>query len=132
VNNKLFDIYNATPEETARHLADRKTMQSLIHLIPPNIWSQLQNNFSTITFNQSQYMQQAVPDSAILAEAAAQAGLTAPGPNSIPDHLWHPSPNYYRNPPQMINNIPIIKPTLTCKLIFILINQLNFFLLLLF
>ncbi len=120
--NKPFDIYNATPEETARHLADRKTMQSLIHLIPPNLWSQLQNNFSTITFNQSQYTQQAVPDSAILAEAAAHAGLTVPGPNSIPDHLWHQNPNYYRNPPQIMNNIPMIKPTPTCNLTFFLKN----------
>jgi hypothetical protein len=126
VNNKPFDIHNATPEEAARHLADRKTMQSLIHLIPPNIWSQLQSNFSTITFNQSQYMQQSVPDSAILAEAAAHAGLTGPGPNSVPDHLWYQSPNYYRNPPQIINNLPIIRLTPTCNLTFILINQFIF------
>jgi hypothetical protein len=132
-HNKQFDIYNTTAEEAARHLTDRKSMQSLIHLLPPNLWSQLQNNFSTITFNQSQYMQASVPDPAILAEAAAQAGLPGPGPQTVPDHLWYQSPNYYRNPSQIINNIPMAKPASTCKLIFFsLISLLNidFFLIL--
>ncbi len=115
---KQFDIYNTTAEEASRHLSDRKTMQSLIHLLPPSLWSQLQSNFSTISFNQSQYNQPSLPDPAILAEAAAQAGLPGIGPYPIPDHLWHQSPNYYRNPPQIIHNIPITKPTSTCKLIF--------------
>jgi hypothetical protein len=119
MNNKQFDIYNTTAEEAARHLSDRKTMQSLIHLIPPSLWSQIQNNFSTINFNQSQYMQPSLPDPVVLAEAAAQAGLPGPGPYPIPDHLWHQSPNFYRNPPQIINNNPITKPTSTCKLIFV-------------
>ena len=117
VNNNQTNTYNATPEETARHLADRKAMRSLIHLIPPHIWSQLQKNYSTITFNQSQYLQPALPDPAILAEAAAQAGLIGPGYNPIPHHLWHQSPNYYRQPVQIINNYPTTKPTPTRKLI---------------
>ncbi len=112
-------IYNTTAEEAARHLSDRRTMQSLIHLIPPHLWSQLQSNFSTINFNQSQYMPPSLPDPVILAEAAAQAGLPAPGPYPIPEHLWHQPPNFYRNPPQIINNNPITKPTTTCKFIFI-------------
>lgn len=117
VNNTQTNTYNATPEETARYLADRKAMRSLIHLIPPNIWSQLQKNYSTITFNQSQYLQPALPDPAILAEAAAQAGLIGPGHNSIPHHLWYQSPNYYRQPVQIMNNYPTTKPTTTRKLI---------------
>ncbi len=117
-NNKQFDISNATVEEAARHLSDRKTMQSLIHLLPPGLWSQLQSNLSTIIFNQSQYVQPALPDPAILAEAAAQAGLSGPPSYPVPNHLWHQNPNYYRNPPQIINNIPLTKPITTCKLIF--------------
>lgn len=117
-NHNHTTIYNATPEETARHLADRKSMQSLIHLIPPSIWSQLQNNSSTITFNQSQYIQPAFPDPAILAEAAAQAGLINPGPYPPPNHHhWYQGPTYYRQPVQILNNYPTTKPTTTCKLI---------------
>ena len=115
MNNTHTTIYNATPEETARHLADRKSMQSLIHLIPPNIWSQIQNNYSTITFNQSQYIQPAFPDPAILAEAAAQAGLIGTGSYPAPNQHWHQGPNYYRQPMQIINNYPTTKPTSTCK-----------------
>jgi hypothetical protein len=114
INNKQFDIYNTTAEEAARHLTDRKTMQSLIHLLPPNLWSQLQKNFSFINFTQNQYMQPSLPDPVVLAEAAAQAGLPGPGPYPIPDYLWHQNSNYYRNPSQIINNNPIS----TCELIF--------------
>lgn len=118
-NHKQFDIHNATPEETARHLSDRKTMQSLIHLLPPGLWSQLQSNFSTVNFNQSQYIQPSLHDSAILGEAAAQAGLSGSGSYAVPDHRWHQNPNYYRNPSQIVNNnVPLTKPALTCKLIF--------------
>lgn len=118
-DQKQFSIYNATPEETARHLSDRKTMQSLIHLLPPGLWSQLQNNFSTINFNnQSQYSQSSLPDSAILAEAAAQAGLSGAASYPAVDHRWYQNPTYYRNPPQIINNIPLTKPTSTCKFFF--------------
>jgi hypothetical protein len=118
--NKYFNIHNTTAEEVVRHLTDKKPMQPLVHLLPPNLWSQLQNNFSTISFNQTQYMQPSLPDPAVLAEVAAQAGLSSPGSYPVRDHLWHQNPNYYRNPPQIINNIPITKPTSTCKLIFIL------------
>lgn len=117
MNNNQTNTFNVTPEETARHLADRKTMRSLIHLIPPNILSQLQKNYSTITFNQSQYQQPAFPDPAILAEAAAQAGLISPGLYPAPNHLWHHNPNYYRQPVQIFNNYPFTKPTPTRKLI---------------
>jgi hypothetical protein len=114
MDQKHFDIHNITPEEAARHLKDRRTMQSLIHLLPPNLWSQLQNNFSMFNFNQSQYVKQSLPDPVLLAEAAAQAGLPGPGPYPIPDHFWNQNSNYYRNPPQIINNnIPIT----TCKFI---------------
>ncbi|CAF5202029.1 unnamed protein product, partial [Rotaria magnacalcarata] len=107
IDDKQYEIYNTTAEEAAQHLADRRTMQSLIHLLPPNLWSQLQKNLSLFNFNQSQFIQPALPDPVILAEAAAQAGLPGPGPYPIPDHLWHQNMNYYRDPSQFINNIPI-------------------------
>ncbi|CAF4758071.1 unnamed protein product, partial [Rotaria socialis] len=89
IDDKQYEIYNTTAEEVAQHLADRRTMQSLIHLLPPNLWSQLQKNLSLFNFNQSQFIQPALPDPDILAEAAAQAGLPGPGPYPIPDHKHH-------------------------------------------
>lgn len=118
-DNKHSEIYNTTAEEAAKHLADRRTMQSLIHLLPPNLWSQLQNNFSFFNLNQSQFIPPSLPDPVLLAEAAAQAGLPPPGPYPIPDQFWHRNPNYYGNPPNGINKIPVqTSSTTTCKLIF--------------
>ena len=113
VHQKSFDIYNTTAEEAARHLTDRKAMQSLIHLLPPNLWSQIQKNFSIINYNKTKYNQPSLPDPVILAEAAAQAGLPGPGPYPIPDHLWYQSGNYFRNPAHFMNNIPKLEPTTT-------------------
>ena len=117
INNKQYNIYNTTDKEMNRYLTDRKSMQSLIHLLPANLWSQLQSNFSTV---QSQYVRPSSTDDVVLAAAAAQAGLrNRPGPHPIPDHLWHKNPNYYRNPAQINNNIPIKNPTTTCELILV-------------
>ena len=114
MDEKQLNAYNATPEETARHLTDRKTMQSLIHLLPPNLWSQLQTNFSAHHFNQSHYAKPALPDPNLLNAAAAQAGLPGPGLYPVPGHLWQQNSNYYRNPPPMINSIPIGRVQTTC------------------
>ncbi len=100
-NNKQNDTYNTTLKEVAKYLSDRKSMQSLIHLLPPHLWSQIQNNRSIIQQNQTQYAKPFLPNPVLLAEAAAQAGLPGPGPYPIPDHLWH------RNPPYAINRSPI-------------------------
>ncbi len=91
-NNQPFDIYNTTYEEAARYLTDRKLMQSLIHLLPPNLWSQIQNNRSIYHQNQTHYMKPLLPNPVLLAEAAAQAGLPGPGPYPIPEHLWPQNP----------------------------------------
>ena len=123
MDNKPFDSYNITAEEKAHHLADKKTMQSLIHLLPPNVWSQIQKNFSTITFNHTEYMHPSISDAAILSEAAAQAGLHTPGTHKSPEHSWHQSPTFYRNPAQPVNYIPTIKPTSTCKTILFYIDS---------
>ena len=111
INDKPFDVYNTTAEEAARHFTDRKTMQSLIHLLPPNLWSQFQKNFSMPTFNQSQYAKPSLPDPAVLAEVAAQAGLSVPGQYPMPEYGWRHPPNIYRNPPPILNNVPRAKPT---------------------
>lgn len=74
--------------DTARHLSDRQSMQSLVHLIPTNLWNQLQNNNTINHQNQSYINRPSLPDPVLLAEAAAQAGLPGPGPYPIPDHLW--------------------------------------------
>ncbi|CAF5144089.1 unnamed protein product, partial [Rotaria sp. Silwood1] len=99
-NNKQLNVHDTTLEEAARHLTDRKLMQSLIHLIPPNIWSQIQYNQTKIHQNQSHYIKPSLPNPVLLAEAAAQAGLPGPGPYSIPEHLWP------RNPPQIMTRLP--------------------------
>ena len=111
INDKPFDVYNTTAEEAARHFTDRKTMQSLIHLLPPNLWSQFQKNFSIPTFNQSQYAKPALPDPVVLAEAAAQAGLSAPSQYPLPEYGWQYPPNIFRNPAPIPNNVPRPKPT---------------------
>ncbi|CAF1239888.1 unnamed protein product [Adineta steineri] len=106
IKNKPYDTHNTTleeeEEEAARRVTDRKIMQSLIHLIPPNLWSQIQNNRSFFHQNHTQYPKPSLPNPVILAEAAAQAGLPGPGPYPIPEHLWP------RNPPQII-----ARPTIT-------------------
>jgi hypothetical protein len=102
--NKENDIYNRTLEEAAKYLTDRKLMQSLIHLIPPHLWAQIQNNRSIYHQNQTQYTKPLLPNPVLLAEAAAQAGLPSSGPYPVPEHLW------YRYPPQII-----AKPPTTCK-----------------
>ncbi len=93
-------------EQAARYLANQKFLESLMHLIPPNLWAQIQNNRSMIHQNQTQYTKPLLPNPVVLAEAAAQAGLPGPGPYPIPEHLWH------RNPSQVIT-----KSRTTCKLI---------------
>lgn len=92
VNEQPVDITNATLEQFARQLTDRRIMQSLIHLIPPNLWSQIQNNRTVFPSNQTQYNRPMLPNPVILAEAAAQAGLPGPGPYPIPEHLWPHNP----------------------------------------
>lgn len=77
----------------------QQTMQSLIHLLPSNLWSQLQNNRSNVDANQSHSMKPAFPDPVLLAEAAAQAGLPGPGPYPIPEHLWPYNPASLRTKP---------------------------------
>ncbi|CAF0743978.1 unnamed protein product [Rotaria sordida] len=99
-NNQQFNDYKTTLEEAAQHLTDRKLMQSLIHLIPPHLWSQIQHNQSIVHQNQTNYMKPSLPNPVLLAEAAAQAGLPGPGPYPIPEHLWP------RNPPQMMTRLP--------------------------
>ncbi len=99
-----FDIHNRTLVEAARRLKEQKIMQSLLHLIPPHLWAQIQNNRSMIYPNQTQRVKPLLPNPVLLAEAAAQAGLPGPGPYPIPDHLWH------RNPSQFIT-----RPSTTCK-----------------
>jgi hypothetical protein len=112
-NNRQYDIYNTTFEEAARYLTDRRLMQSLIHLLPPNIWSQIQKNQTIIQQDQSQYVKPLLPNPVVLAEEAAQAGLPGPGPYPVPAHLWP------RNPPQFMTSIsttpalPLIKTTTT-------------------
>jgi hypothetical protein len=103
-SNKKNNTYNKKLTEAAKYLADRKFMQSLIHLLPPQLWSQIQNNRSINHQNQTQYIKPSLPNPVLLAEAAAQAGLPAPGPYPIPEHLW------YRYPPQIITRSPT-----TCK-----------------
>lgn len=101
--SKQLNAYNRTLQDAARYLSDGKFMQSLIHLIPPHLWEQIQQNQSKIhqIHNQTKPL---LPDPVLLAEAAAQAGLPAPGPHPIPEHLW------YRFPPE----IGIVSST-TCK-----------------
>lgn len=103
-NNKQLEFYNSTFEEVAHHLSDRKLMQSLIHLIPPYLWSQIQQNHSIFRQNETQYIKPSLPDPVLLAEAAAQAGLPGPGPYPVPEHLWP------RNPPQ-----PVTRTTKTSE-----------------
>ena len=101
------NLRNSDPrEQAARYLANQKFLQSLMHLIPPNLWAQINNNRSMMQKNQTQYSKPLLPNPVVLAEAAAQAGLPGPGPYPIPDHLWH------RNPPQMIT-----RPRTTSKFI---------------
>lgn len=102
--DKESDIYNRTLAEAAEYLADRKLMQSLIHLIPPHLWAQIQNNRSIYHQNQTQYTKPLSPNPVLLAEAAVQAGLPNPAPYPVPEHLW------YRYPPQIVT-----KPPTTCK-----------------
>ncbi|CAF1507573.1 unnamed protein product [Adineta steineri] len=112
IKNKPYDSHNTTldeEEEAARRVTDRKIMQSLIHLIPPNLWSQIQNNRSFFHQNHTQYPKPSLPNPVILAEAAAQAGLPGPGPYPIPEHLWP------RNPPQIITR-PTIASTFSTTL----------------
>ncbi len=96
---------NNPREQAARYLANQKFLQSLMHLIPPNLWEQINNNRSMIYKNQTQYTKPLLPNPVLLAEAAAQAGLPGPGPYPIPEHLWH------RNPSQIITRSRTI-----CKL----------------
>jgi hypothetical protein len=104
--NKHYDMFNATIEEAAQRSAERKIMQSLLHLIPPNLWSQIRNNRSLTHQNQTQYKKPFLPNPVLLAEAAAKAGLPGPGPYPIPEHLW------YRYPPPIITRLAT-----TCKFI---------------
>ncbi len=85
---------NSDPrEQAARYLANQKFLQSLMHLIPPNLWAQITNNRSMIQKNHTQYSKPLLPNPVVLAEAAAHAGLPGPGPYPIPDHLWHRNPS---------------------------------------
>ena len=86
---------NNRPSERAGH----QSMQSLIHLLPSNLWSQLQNNRSNAYANQTHLSKPALPDPVLLAEAAAQAGLPGPGPYPIPEHLWPYSPSSLKTKP---------------------------------
>lgn len=86
--NKQYDTNSTTLEEAAKQLADRKFMQSFVHLLPSNIWPAIQPNQSIVLPNRTNYIQSALPNPVLLAEAAAQAGLPGPGPYPIPEHLW--------------------------------------------
>lgn len=99
--NKQYNTYNRTLKEAAKYLSDGKFMQSLIHLIPPHLWPQIQQNQSKFHQNQTKPL---LPDPVLLAEAAAQAGLPPPGPHPIPEHLW------YRFPPEIVT-----QSSTTCK-----------------
>ena len=99
-DNHRFDIYNTTSEETIQQLNNRKLMQSLIHLLPPSLWSQIQRNQTIMEQDQPHYEKPSLPDPVLLAEAAAQAGLPSPGPYPIPEHLWP------RIPPQTMTRLP--------------------------
>ncbi|CAF2188762.1 unnamed protein product [Rotaria magnacalcarata] len=105
--NKQYETNSTILEEPAKHLTDRKSMQSLIHLLPPNFWSQIQHNQSIVPQNQTNYIKPFLPNPVLLAEAAAQAGLPGPGPYPIPEHLWP------RNPPQTV--LKLSKTTTTSR-----------------
>ena len=120
MGDSSFDILNTTAEEAARHLHDRKTMQSLIHLLPPSFWSQLQTNFSMNPNNQNPpSTKPPLSEPVHLNELPGQVGQLGPGPSyPVPDYMWHPNVNYHRNPPPpfISNSIPIINsPLTTCK-----------------
>ncbi|CAF1232884.1 unnamed protein product [Adineta ricciae] len=101
-------------ENIARHLNDRKIMQSLVHLIPPNLWAQIQNNNrSFFQPNQTQYVKHNLPNPVILAEAAAQAGLPGPGPYPVPEHLWPRNPLYAVTKPFILPQKPRVSSTTT-------------------
>ena len=79
---------NRLTDDTARYLSDQKAMQSLVHLLPPNLWTQFQQNMSANSRNQTQFIKNGLPDPVLLAEAAAQAGLSSSGGYSFPQNLW--------------------------------------------
>lgn len=99
VTNAPTDDHTEMPVEKGRNMkqysstADRQVMQSLVHLLPTNLWLQLQQNQTNNQRNHSDLIRQALPDPVLLAEAAAQAGLPGPGPYPIPDHLWPYNPS---------------------------------------
>jgi hypothetical protein len=113
INNKLVDVNETTSEEKIRYSNDRKIMQSLIHLLPPKLWAQIQNNYSAMHRNQSYYGQPLLPNPVLLAEAAAQAGLSGPGPYPIPEHLWPRIPPQIKTKPSTIRVPYQTKPTTT-------------------
>lgn len=116
IRSAQFNENNLTAEQKAQHLADKKMMQSLIHSLPSDIWSQLQRNLTTITFNQTEYMQPSAADSVILAEAAAQAGLHVPGQTyPMLNHRWQQSPSFYQNLPQTPHYFSFTKFMTTCS-----------------
>lgn len=97
---------NRTLEQAAQYLANQKLVRSLMHLIPPSLWAQLQNNRSGMHQNQTQYFRPPLPNPVVFPDTAGQAGLPNLGAHSVPEHLW------YRYPPQ----IPI-RSTTKCKCI---------------
>ena len=114
IDEKQPTDQNMTSEEVAKSLSDRKMMQSLIHLLPPNLWSQFQTNFSMNAFNQSQYAKSPLSNPVLSSEAATKTGLPGSGPHHIPDHIWYQNANYYRNQAPVGHRNPITKASSIC------------------
>lgn len=112
--NHTDNVPVETSNEVTERLFQRRLMQSLMHLIPPNLWAQIQKNYTMNNQNKPQYGKPILPNPVHLAESAAQAGLPGPGPYPIPDNLWH------RNPVHIVTRPA---PKITCK--FKIINNIT-------
>ena len=105
-HNYQHGYSNRTLEQAAQFLANQKLVRSLMHLIPPSLWAQLQNNRSGMHHNQTQFFRPPLPNPVLFPDTVAQAGLPNSGAHSVPEHLW------YRYPPQIA-----IRSTTKCKCI---------------
>lgn len=105
-SNSHYAYSNRTLEQAAQFLANQKLVRSLMHLIPPSLWAQLQNNRSGMQQNQTQFFRPPLPNPVVFSDTIAQAGLPNSGAHSVPEHLW------YRYPPQIMT-----RPTTKCKCI---------------